>query len=378
MKARYLFDIPGQQAPSPQTAPPPTSVAPPQSGGGAAQGGQPNWGFVRDAGGYGKDFAAMLKAGYTGLLFLGDDPNIGRGMAEARNAGLQVGIWQPPHGRNPEQLAANLAQLNEKYHPQMIVADIESEGKGYQGSEGWNYNERFAAAYQKLIPNTPWAVTMMPMQDDFNYKAYSSRGAQIWPQAYGGGSSGTESKFDPEATVQRVVKNGVDPSLVRPVLAPGQNHPKGVMYTLDDIYAKGAGYPKVGEPVMPEVPTVPQSVPPIVRRPEQTDQDPYPAAGVSADAATQEYSDTAASQARQYAAAQAASAITSYSSPSPSFQPTGQAIANTIAARAQDVLDEYLRQNEYLGGSNRPIPEPDWSASRVADVAKSRIGGYYG
>jgi hypothetical protein len=270
----------------------------------------------------------------------------------------------------PEQLANYMASLNQKYHPSIMVADIEYEGKGYQGSAGWDYNERFASQYQKLMPNVPWAVTMMPMQDDYNYKAYTSRGAEIWPQAYGGGASGTEQKFDPQGVVDRVAANGVDRKLIRPTLAPGQSYAGGAMYTVDDIYAGyGGKYPKVGEPVTGTPPSQQQPLPPPVKRPEQTDPDPYPPPR------NQTFSTDPVQQAAQ--AVQQSIAPMSYVQPA---QPTdvGMSAAQQVAARAQNVLDSYLGQQRYTYGMTQPVREPAWSAaSRVAQAAARRQGGYF-
>jgi hypothetical protein len=374
MASRYLYDQPGQRSQAEiqgWTAPPSSGSAPPPppsgGSGGGAQGGK-NWGYVRDAGGYGKNFSDMLAAGYTGLLFLGDDPNLARGMAEARNAGLEAGIWMPDRGMDPEKLAGYLSGLNQKYQPAMIVADVESTGKGYQGSAGWNYNERFAAAYQRMIPNTPWAVTMEPLQDDYNYKAYASRGAEIWPQTY----TGDMSPIDPEAVVKRVEANGVPRSQIRPTIAPNQSYKGAAVYTVDDAYAHSGGkYAPVGTATSPRLPEAQAPLPPTVRRPEQTDPNPYPAAGTSPAQGAQ--------QAQQYAAAQQAVANSIATSYQPVVPPASQAFsaATAVAERAKSVLDQYLSDKNYFSGLTSPIKEPSWSAwNRVGNAARSRMGGY--
>ena len=75
------------------------------------------------------------------------------------------------------------------------------------------------STFSRLQPEPPpLAVTVEPLQDDFNYAAYTSRGAEVWPQAY----LGDMTPRDPEEVVERVVANGVPRELVVPVLGPGQ------------------------------------------------------------------------------------------------------------------------------------------------------------
>jgi hypothetical protein len=84
---------------------------------------------------------------------------------------------------------------------------------------------------------------MMPWQDDFNYKAYLDAGVtEFMPQAYGGGASGTESKYDPRSVRDRLIANGVPEWMINVTLAPGQSGAglrDANFYTLDDIWASG-------------------------------------------------------------------------------------------------------------------------------------------
>ncbi len=115
------------------------------------------------------------------------------------------------------------------------MPDVEVEGKGYQGSPQWQWSEDFVSLYRKLVPNQRWAVTVMGLQDDFNYGAYTSQGASIWPQSYG---ATYDTTFDPQVIVDRVVSNGVDARLVNPVLAPnesGAGLDYYASYALDDF-----------------------------------------------------------------------------------------------------------------------------------------------
>jgi hypothetical protein len=178
-----------------------------------------HYGFVRESSST-PDYALLKAAGYNGILFHANDSNLGEAIASARAAGIEsVGIWAPPNGEDPVTFAHRLADL-ETYEPSIVVPDVEIEGKGVPGSPEWEWSEVFAGLYRRLVPNRTWAVTVMPNQDDFNYQAYTSREAQVWPQTYG---QTYETTFDPRAVVERVASNGVDPRLINPVLAPNQS-----------------------------------------------------------------------------------------------------------------------------------------------------------
>lgn len=193
-----------------------------------------NWGFVRDAWNAGLNYDEIMRAGYGGVLFRGDERNLDQLMQKARNAGLKAGVWGAANNMGPEEFARYMASL-QKYNPDIYVPDIEAPGKGYQNSPGWDYNERFAKLFRQLAPNAYAAITMEPMQDDYNYKAYTDRGFEVWPQAY----NGSMSPYDVKAVVQRAIANGVDPRLVFPVLMGGQSYAGGSYYTLDDMVGKG-------------------------------------------------------------------------------------------------------------------------------------------
>jgi cell wall-associated NlpC family hydrolase len=98
-------------------------------------------------------------------------------------------------------------------------------------------------AFSRLQPNAPpLAVTVEPMQDDFNYAAYTSHGAQVWPQSY----LGDMTPADPQAVVDRVASNGVPRELIVPVLGPkqldGYAGPHNI-YTADDIQGNNPSPP---------------------------------------------------------------------------------------------------------------------------------------
>jgi NlpC/P60 family len=198
---------------------------------------QYHYGFVRESSST-PDYKLLKDAGYNGILFHAEDAHLGQAMAAARAAGIQsVGIWAPANMEDPATFAHRLADL-EQYKPDIVVPDVEIEGKGYLGSPQWQWSEDFVSLYRKLVPNQRWAVTPMGNQDDFNYAAYTSRGASVWPQTYG---ATYDTKFDPQAMIDVVVRNGVDPRLVNPILAPGQSA-EGLRnfasYALDDFQGK--------------------------------------------------------------------------------------------------------------------------------------------
>ena len=181
--------------------------------------GEYHYGFVRESSST-PDYALLKAAGYNGILFHANDAHLGEAIASARAAGIEsVGIWAPPNDEDPVTFANRLAEL-QKYRPSIVVPDVEREGKGWAGSPEWTWSEQFAEFYRRLVPDQMWAVTVMPNQSDFNYGAYTSRGAQVWPQAYG---ATYDTTFDPRAVVEWVARNGVDPRLINPVLAPNQS-----------------------------------------------------------------------------------------------------------------------------------------------------------
>ncbi len=218
---------PGDPDPGPEAAPPiqsetvlPDQPVDPVGQAAASHLVEYHYGFVRESSST-PDYELLKAAGYNGILFHAEDAHLGEAMAAARAAGIQsVGIWAPANMEDPATFAQRLADL-EQYKPDIVVPDVEVEGKGYQGSPQWQWSEDFVSLYRKLVPNQRWAaVTPMGNQDDFDYAAYTSRGASVWPQTYG---ATDDVKFDPQAMIDVVVRNGVDPRLVNPIVAPGQS-----------------------------------------------------------------------------------------------------------------------------------------------------------
>jgi hypothetical protein len=166
------------------------------------------------------DYALLEAGGYNAVLLDGSDPNVGAAVEAARAAGIEsVGIWAPSNGEDPLTYAHRLAGLG-RYEPDLVVADVGGTASGGAGSPGWRWNEEFASAFRRLAPGQRWAVSMKAGQGDFDYAAYSSHEAQIWPQTFGATYDVT---YDPQSVVADVARDGVDPRLINPVLAPSQS-----------------------------------------------------------------------------------------------------------------------------------------------------------
>ena len=110
-------------------------------------------------------------------------------------------------------------------------------------------------AFSRLQPNPPpLAVTVEPLQDDFNYAAFTSRGAEVWPQSY----LGDMTPRDPQAVIDRVATNGVPRARIVPVLGPdqlddGYNGPHN-LYTADDIQGRTPSAQTTPTPADPSSP----------------------------------------------------------------------------------------------------------------------------
>jgi hypothetical protein len=206
--------------------------------------GHGGWTFIRAGSsfpGNHPNYAQLKGFGASGVLWDTDDPAAGAGILDAQHAGFKAGIWLVPHAsESPQAFAHRAADAINRYHPDKVVLDIEAIGKGYQGSPGWRWSDEMMNTLSRLQPNPPpLAVTVEPLQDDFNYAAYTSRDAEVWPQAY----LGDMTPRDPQEVIDRVVANGVPADRVVPVLGPNQldnyNAPHN-LYTADDIQGRKA------------------------------------------------------------------------------------------------------------------------------------------
>jgi len=184
-----------------------------------------NWFFVRrrdEYPGNHPDYGILRQLGMTGILTEVDDPLLQSGMAQDRENGFAAGVWIDPGKYGSAQDAAN--HLKEKLgdtKPDAIALDPETGdvAKGFPGSPQWTYSELLAEAFAAGFPGIYIFATPIPLQDDFNYKAYLNRGQDVWVQTYG---SDVTKLFDPRTVVQRVIDNGVPVSRIGALISPLQ------------------------------------------------------------------------------------------------------------------------------------------------------------
>lgn len=237
------------------------------------------YGFVRDAPNA-QAWDDYHKMGLQALLMNVEDPRFSAGLQAAIQQGFQGGLWIPAHtGADPIQYAHQMAQYAAKYHPSVLVPNIEYQGKGIEGSPGWDWSEKMMAEFRRLNPTQKLAVSTMG-EDDFNYGAYTTRGAEIMAQSYDGDMHpwSTDNMYD------RLVKRGLDPNLFNFTVAPGGHlGSKGnafSVYTLDDMNpAQRAQYIREMQshspyaPPLPPLDTGPDPTPDVLARMNRTTQD---------------------------------------------------------------------------------------------------------
>jgi hypothetical protein len=187
----------------------------------------PNYAFLRREM---PNYSNLRAAGWDVPLFAYDDPRLAQQVEAARGAGSQYGIWADPHGRSPEEYARLMAGLSQRYNPNIMVPDIEFIGKGDQGSPGWQYNQQLAQLWKQYLPNQRTAVSVMPNQTDFNYEAWNGIASEWLPQAYG--ANPLTDIYNPQDIIDTLVRRGVDPNIISPVLGPGHKAPYGGAYSL--------------------------------------------------------------------------------------------------------------------------------------------------
>lgn len=196
------------------------------------------YGFIRNTNTWGVNsipWQDLIAAGLTPLL-AANDPNLAAAMAAAQQKGVKAGIWVPAGDEGlPEQYAAKLVDLYKKYGPNVLVPNIEFTGKGYEGSAGWNWNQRMVNELVKLGIPPQMAVAVLPNQQDFNYKAYTDRGIHVLPEAFGA-NTGTDL-YDPQKIRQTLLDRGVPANMIDVLLAPSQvgKGPGGSVFTIDDL-----------------------------------------------------------------------------------------------------------------------------------------------
>jgi hypothetical protein len=201
--------------PPQQAAPAPAPSSPPAS--------NPSWVFAVNLPSTYPDYSAM-KASGSGLVVVADDPNAAALVAGARQWGIPVSIQvNAPPGITPQQYADRVAQAKQQYSPDKLVLDIESVGKGYSGSQGWNWSNQTAALLNPVIGGTSTAITMESGQDDYNYGAYKGLGGntEYWVQSY----LGDMTPVNPVQSRNRLIANGVDPNSITVITGPTQPPP---------------------------------------------------------------------------------------------------------------------------------------------------------
>lgn len=196
----------------------------------------PTYGYVRDTANA-HDYAKYRAAGIDTILLNPNDPNFAQTWANAQRAGGNFGIWMPSDPNlSPEAWAKRAGYLANTYHPSVLVPDVEFEGKGYQGSRGWQWNDRAAQLLRQVAPSQNVAINMLPNQEDFNYEAWTRAGVSGYlPATFGEKLTDT---FDPNQIVQTLLKRGVPLDKISTILAPGQRPVAGVgygVYALDDF-----------------------------------------------------------------------------------------------------------------------------------------------
>jgi len=192
----------GQQKPAPSNVP------------------NPGWVFAVNMPSTYPDFAAMSAAG-SGIVIELYDPNFSVLYDAAKQWGIPVAVQvNAPPGITPQEYAQRVA-LAQQYAPNMLVLDIESAGKGYEGSAGWNFSAQVAALIKPLVGDTAVSVTMEPNQADYNYGAFQNlSGAgptQFWVQMYDGDMNGVADENQALAPAQQAA-----PGQVIPVYGPNQ------------------------------------------------------------------------------------------------------------------------------------------------------------
>lgn len=186
--------------------------------------------------------------GYGGALFAMDDPRLPELVAQARQLGLQYGIWgapnQTPNGTTMTnaQYAQRMSDLVRQYGASVASLDLEFPYKGAKGSAEWNRSAELAAMWKQMVPQgvqtwvapmgSAWAGTQPQGDQMFNYGAWQGIATGWNPQAYG---ATLDQKQDPRLVVQGLINAGVPADQIAPLLAPGQDYGGGALYGLNEF-----------------------------------------------------------------------------------------------------------------------------------------------
>src|SRR5262249_50288754 len=100
-----------------------------------------NWVFSRDTSSVQPDYSQF--GPNHGVVLSADDPHLAAQVAAAQKAGVPYAIWIPAGegGNTAQAYAHTLAGLNAKYHPTLLVPDLEFGQKGGPGSAQWKWND---------------------------------------------------------------------------------------------------------------------------------------------------------------------------------------------------------------------------------------------
>lgn len=159
---------------------------------------------------------AELAAASIVPLYGANDPGgyaaVQAAMQAAQN---NAGLWIPSDNRGVQDyvdwVKSWLSAFPDSKH---VDLNIETAGKGYPGSPGWDYTDQVLQQLEPYLQGREWSVSPMGMQNDFNYGAVVSRGGKIWPQAY----QGDMTQLDPVGIVEWVRKNNVPMDSIMPLL----------------------------------------------------------------------------------------------------------------------------------------------------------------
>jgi hypothetical protein len=148
------------------------------------------------------------------------DPEAAVKYAAAAAAGVPVSIAINADANDtPQTLAAKIAAAKQQYPGASFTLDLESpQFRGYSGSDNWNNMQAYANAAIAAAGGVPLTVTTEGVQD-FNYGAWNTAGTQFAPQAY----YGNMDPRDVQSVVDMLVAQGIDPSAIFPLIAPGQD-----------------------------------------------------------------------------------------------------------------------------------------------------------
>jgi hypothetical protein len=238
-KTATLYPTGTTYNPTPTTSTP-TAAKPTTTTTTTAPAPNPQWVFAVNMPSTYPDYAAMKAAG-AGIVIVADDPNAQLLINAARQWGIPVAIQvNAPPGITPEQYAARV-QAAQALSPDRLVLDIESAGKGYEGSDGWNFSESVAALIKPIVGSTAVAVTMEPHQSDYNYQAFvglsSNSATQFWVQSYTGDMTAVPTDW----ALSSAQASGIAGGQIIPILGPGQTAPTGTGWASYGIPTTSAG-----------------------------------------------------------------------------------------------------------------------------------------